>query len=80
MTASKAEWAPLTDEERKAVNAYYAKPVKQVFTADENVCLWANGTWCFKSSIEEYSWMSDDYAVITPDSQEFQDLIHAEHS
>ncbi len=50
------------------------------FTADENICIWADGTWCFQGSVEEYHWMSDDYAVITPESKEFQDLMHFEHS
>jgi len=28
------------------------------------ICVWADGTWCFKEDIEQYSWMSDDYAIL----------------
>ncbi len=25
---------------------------------------WPDGTWCHQENIDEYDWMSDDYAVI----------------
>ena len=25
------------------------------------ICIWSDGTWCFKDDIEDFSWMSDDY-------------------
>jgi hypothetical protein len=35
---------------------------------DENgktkICVWPDGDWCHKTSLEEYSWKSDDYSII----------------
>ena len=27
------------------------------------ICVWPDGTMCDLEDIEEYSWMSDDYAI-----------------
>ena len=28
------------------------------------ICVWPDETWCFIGEIEQYSWMSDDYAIV----------------
>jgi len=30
---------------------------------EENVCEWADGTWCFVTDLWEMSHMSDDYKI-----------------
>ena len=29
------------------------------------ICIWPCGTWCDKDDIEEYTYMSDDYRLVT---------------
>ncbi len=29
----------------------------------EQICIWADGTWCWKDELGEMTHMSDDYAV-----------------
>lgn len=32
--------------------------------SSEDVMLWADGTWCYRSELHEMSFMSDDYEVL----------------
>lgn len=40
---------------------------------DEDICVWADGTWCYGEELEEMTHMSDDFRVIKysdfPDSE-----------
>ncbi|MBT2325539.1 hypothetical protein J7E62_24705 [Variovorax paradoxus] len=42
----------------------------------EDVCLWPDGSWCYRCDLEEYSWMSDDYEVIRRDSQRAEEIVN----
>ena len=37
----------------------------------DTICVWPDGTWCYLIDLEEYSWMSDDYVLVScPEGQE----------
>ena len=41
------------------------------YTSKRNLCVWPDSTWCYLSDLEEYSWMSDDYVLVScPEGQE----------
>ena len=44
----------------------------------EDIFLWADGTWCHRYSYEEYSWMSDDFRIISFDSEEYNKFMQEE--
>ena len=35
----------------------------------DDICMWPDGTWCYRSELSEYSHMSDDYEVYPEGSQ-----------
>lgn len=37
----------------------------------EDIIEWADGTWCYRYELSEYSFMSDDYRVIADGSDEW---------
>lgn len=44
--------------------------------SSEDVCVWADGTWCLREEVEEYMmFMSDDYRVIPVDSPEYDQFL-----
>lgn len=28
------------------------------------VCIWADGSWCYLSEIDQYNWKSDDFQIV----------------
>lgn len=42
-----------------------------------DVVRWPDGTWCYAEDLHEYSWMSDDYEVLTPEHPEY-DMVAAD--
>jgi len=47
------------------------------FNDIDDVMLWADGTWCYRSELEHMTYMSDDYEVIRFGSQKWNDLMMA---
>lgn len=49
----------------------------------EEICLWADGTWCYWDQLIEYSYMSDDYTILKFGTEEYDafmaDLNSVEH-
>lgn len=40
----------------------------------EDICLWADGTWCYRDELPQYSHMSDDYEVVPFNTVRYWDL------
>lgn len=40
----------------------------QANTHPEDICIWSDGTWCFREEVEQYHWMSDDYHILYVDT------------
>lgn len=47
-------------------------------TDPDDICLWADGTWCYRHELGEYSYMSDDYEVRHQGSPEWHSFLHAQ--
>ena len=46
---------------------------------NEDICLWADGTWCYAEIVEEYlTFMSDDFERIKFDSARWHEVQSAE--
>ena len=41
----------------------------------EDIMLWADGTWCFRYELATMSHMSDDYETIICDTQRWVDIV-----
>ena len=41
----------------------------------DDIIVWADGTWCYRYELHEFTWMSDDYTVIAFDSDYFREFI-----
>lgn len=44
-------------------------------TSDNDLIVWADGTFCFRYELEEYSWMSDDYYVLSFATQAYYQFL-----
>lgn len=42
---------------------------------DDAVHLWPDGTWCWHYELPEYSHMSDDFTVLMPDTERYEDFF-----
>lgn len=45
--------------------------------APDDVFLWSDGTWCFRFERENggYDHMSDDYRILQPNTQEYEEFF-----
>lgn len=41
----------------------------------DDVILWPDETWCYRSELEEMSHMSDDYLVLRVDSPKYREFF-----
>lgn len=41
----------------------------------DDIMVWPDGTWCYRSELDEYAHMSDDYITLPADTQEQQDFL-----
>lgn len=41
----------------------------------EDIFLWPDETWCYRSEIQEMNHMSDDFKILSVDSPEYNELI-----
>lgn len=41
----------------------------------DDLILWADGTWCVRSELPEYGWMSDDIRVVPVDTPEYEEFF-----
>ncbi len=42
----------------------------------DDLIVWADGTQCFRSEVAEYSYMSDDYEVVSFGSVRYNQLVN----
>lgn len=42
----------------------------------EDVCVWADGTWCYVYELQDYQHMSDDYFVLSEGSNEYYNFLN----
>lgn len=42
-----------------------------------DVCVWADGTACYRGDLQEYGWKSDDYLIIPFDTPEWIDAVES---
>lgn len=38
----------------------------------EDICVWSDGTWCFREEVHSYTHMSDDYHVLFVDTPQWK--------
>jgi hypothetical protein len=63
---------------KRQVRDYYNKHANDKATIEEvakvigfplpdnmKICVWPDGIWCFQEDVETYSWMSDDYSILS---------------
>lgn len=43
----------------------------QANTHPEDICVWPDGTWCFREDQPGYTHLSDDFFVLEVDSEEW---------
>lgn len=48
---------------------------KDTMTSPDDVMLWPDGTWCYRSNLWEMTHMSDDYVTIKDGTDEWQDFL-----
>ena len=41
----------------------------------DDILLWPNGSWCYRSDIQDMSHLSDDYQVLRADSKQWHEFI-----
>lgn len=44
---------------------------------NDDIILWADGTWCHRFELHGYGHMSDDYEVIKADTDEWHEFLMA---
>ena len=49
-----------------------------VTTSLDDIILWADTTWCYRSELEGYTHMSDDYTVISAGCVAWPEFLNAE--
>lgn len=42
---------------------------------EEDICLWADDTWCYACDLDQYHYMSDDYERIAIDTPRWKSFI-----
>ena len=42
----------------------------------DDICLWADGTWCYYSELEEMGHMSDDFEIVPIEDPRHDDLVN----
>ena len=40
----------------------------------EDICLWPDGSWCYREELEEFSHKSDDYEVVPFNTPRYWEL------
>jgi hypothetical protein len=43
----------------------------------EDICVWADDTWCYRYEVEEMSHMSDDYQILFFDTEPYNRFLLA---
>lgn len=41
----------------------------------EDLCVWADGTWCYVEELETMTHMSDDFRIVPIDSPEYEQIL-----
>jgi len=44
-------------------------------TDNEDMVIWPDNTWCFAEELDDYSWKSDDYIVISVEHEKYSYFI-----
>lgn len=44
----------------------------------DDILLWPNGSWCYRSDVQDMSHLSDDYQVLRADSEQWHEFIQME--
>ena len=44
-------------------------------TDNEDLVIWPDNTWCFAEELDDYSWKSDDYIVISVEHEKYAYFI-----
>jgi hypothetical protein len=42
---------------------------------NDDICLWADGTWCYGDELSQMTHMSDDYVVVPSQSERWFELV-----
>lgn len=58
------------EEEMAALNAKMKSRNRTTKPHPEDVCIWPCGTWCYRSELNGFSFMSDDHLIVAHDSLE----------
>ena len=48
--------------------------------SSDDIFLWADGTWCYRSDYLEYLWMSDDFLVLNVDTPEYHEFVDNDYT
>ena len=43
--------------------------------SSEDLCIWPDGTWCYRGELSEYDCMSDDFEVVHENSLAWFDFL-----
>lgn len=43
----------------------------QANTHPEDICIWPDGTWCFRCNLSDFAYMGDDHLTLYVDSEEW---------
>lgn len=46
-------------------------------TCGDDLCVWADGTACYRFELSEMTWLSDDYMVIPFGTEEYDSICAA---
>lgn len=46
----------------------------------EDLVVWPDDSWCYREDLEECSWKSDDYAVVSVDDPMYDYLVNGQIS
>jgi len=44
----------------------------------EDLIIWPDNSWCYAEELEEYTWKSDDYVLVSVDDPKYDYLINCQ--
>lgn len=44
----------------------------------DDIVVWPDDSWCFRSELEEYTWKSDDYRWILISDSEYEEFMRSQ--
>lgn len=64
-------------KDREGLSVTIKNDVLQPLSPDD-IVVWPDDSWCFRSELEEYTWKSDDYRWILISDSEYEEFMRSQ--